>query len=726
MQKSRKLIYELSDSENPFRPSIEDIVSAINVNKTTNEKIKAFINIINNDPQLLFIKNDKDVAFEFLDKKLSEYSLSKGDFFSIRDKYTEMLQADTIQNIGKIDFRNPRSAIVAGHVYWEAVRTLENLDARVSRAVLLEYDIPNFVNGINKEVSISQIINGIIYISYYSDEELNKKTRTEILSKIRETKLGSLISDYLNFDISNQLNSDSLFDTISIFSLIKDVNNFKIDIFTQKLSYVISHINNNSNEDNNKNFKKLTNNLKSNFGLVSDIIKYLGINLDNILSERIFLKEDKSFGSCPFAKELFFTFAVPMYTVIKNIKEYNELNSFGINSIATSLLYLTKQINSKSELTQYSGELDTAISQNEFFSLDLFQRVYNKENYRINDNFEDFIKIATSTKIIFGQYELYHVLESAVVDKKLNDEDFIKGHFISKFSNIVKPNFKNKKFISNITMYLNGNDDLARTVLLSLKENNIDIDEFVNSLEGNKKRVMYNYHYINLSLVFSEPYPCLQHICGIISNSVNIEVDINNINNYLNEKNSSNIDHILSKSNFLKQLDNDINDKKISMVSALLMPGVIENSENFISGLTDKIIKNFELRKAIFKNLSEGLYTNLIGLNLFKESNNIFFNIGMIEMELFDDAKNEKETKLVAGKVIFVLNKSKENSDKFNIDDFLDRLKGHGIVKTLMNKKINKSKSKKGEEVSFWDIIKESIGDNQSLSEKLLKIEQFD
>lgn len=194
----------------------------------------------------------------------------------------------------------------------------------------------------------------------------------------------------------------------------------------------------------------------------------------------------------------------------------------------------------------------------------------------------------------------------------------------------------------------------------------------------------------------------------------------------MNEKNSSNIDHVLSNSDFLKQLDNDINDKKISMVSALLMPGVIENSENFISGLTDKIIKNFELRKAIFKNLSEGLYTNLIGLNLFKESNNIFFNIGMIEMELFDDAKNEKETKLVAGKVIFVLNKSKENSDQFNIDDFLDRLKGHGIVKTLMNKKINKSKNKKGEKVSFWDIIKESISDNQSLSEKLLKIEQFD
>lgn len=50
--------------------------------------------------------------------------------------------------------------------------------------------------------------------------------------------------------------------------------------------------------------------------------------------------------------------------------------------------------------------------------------------------------------------------------------------------------------MSNITMYLNGNDDLARTVLFSLKENNIDIDEFVNSLEGNKERVMYNYHYI--------------------------------------------------------------------------------------------------------------------------------------------------------------------------------------------------------------------------------------
>ena len=546
-----------------------------------------------------------------------------------------------------------------------------------------------------------------------------------------------MISDYLNFNISNQLNSDSLFDTISIFSLIKDVNNFKanmnidVNIFTQKLSYVISHINNNSNEDNNKNFKKLTNNLKSNFGLVSDIVKYLGINLDNILSQRIFFKEDESFGSCPFAKELFFTFAVPMYTVIKNIKEYNELNSFGINSIATSLLYLTKQINSKSELTKYPGELDTAISQNEFFSLDLFQRVYNKENYRINDNFEGFIKIATSTKIIFEQYELYHVLESAIVDKKLNDEDFIKGHFISKFNNIVKPNFKNKKFMSNITMYLNGNDDLARTVLLSLTENNIGINDFVNSLEGNKERVMYNYHYINLSLVFSEPYPCLQHICGIISNSVNIEVDINNINNYLNEKNSSNIDHILSKSNFLKQLDNDINDKKISMVSALLMSGVIKNRENFILGLTDKIIKNFELRRAIFKNLSKGLYTNLIGLNLFKESNNMFFNIGMIEMELFDDAENietmdEKGTKVVAGKVIFVLNKSKENSDQFNIDDFLDRLKGHGIVKTLMNKKINKSKNKKGEEVSFWDIIKESISDNQSLSEKLLKIEQFD
>ena len=634
-----------------------------------------------------------------------------------------MLQADTIQNIGKIDFRNPRSAIVAGHVYWEAVRTLENLNARVSRAVLLEYDIPNFVNGINKEVSISQIINGIIYISYYSDKELNKKTRTEILSKIRETKLGSLISDYLNFDISNQLNSDSLFDTISIFSLIKGINifgasmNIDVNIFVQKLSYIISNVNH-SNEI----FAWFINGLKYNSKLTLNIVDYLGINLDNILSERIFFKEDKSFGSCPFAKKLFFTFAVPMYTVIKNIKEYNELNSFGINSIATSLLYLTKQINSKSELTQYSGELGTAISQNEFFSLDLFQRVYNKEKYKINDNFKDLFNIIPRTKIIFGQYELYHVLESAVVDKKLNDEDFIKGHFISKFSNIVKPNFKNKKFISNITMYLNGNDDLARTVLLSLKENNIDIDEFVNSLEGNKKRVMYNYHYINLSLVFSEPYPCLQHICGIISNSVNIEVDINN----LNEKNSSNIDHILSKSNFLKQLDNDINDKKISMVSALLMPGVIENSENFISGLTDKIIKNFELRKAIFKNLSEGLYTNLIGLNLFKESNNIFFNIGMIEMELFDDAKNEKETKLVAGKVIFVLNKSKENSDQFNIDDFLDRLKGHGIVKTLMNKKINKSKNKKGEKISFWDIIKESISDNQSLSEKLLKIKQFD
>ena len=158
---------------------------------------------------------------------------------------------------------------------------------------------------------------------------------------------------------------DSFFNKISILSLIKDANNFKIDIFTQKLSYVISHINNNSNEDNNKNFKKLTNNLKSNFGLVSDIVKYLGINLDNILSERIFFKEDKSFGSCPFAKELFFTFAVPMYTVIKNIKEYNELNSFGINSIATSLLYLTKQINNnQSELNKYSEELDRVIFQN--------------------------------------------------------------------------------------------------------------------------------------------------------------------------------------------------------------------------------------------------------------------------------------------------------------------------------------------------------------------------
>ena len=60
--------------------------------------------------------------------------------------------------------------------------------------------------------------------------------------------------------------------------------------------------------------------------------------------------------------------------------------------------------------------------------------------------------------------------------------------------------------MSNITMYLNGNDDLSRTVLLSLKENNIDINEFFNSLEGNKERIMYNYHYINLSLVFSEPY----------------------------------------------------------------------------------------------------------------------------------------------------------------------------------------------------------------------------
>lgn len=80
VQKSRKLIYELSDSENPFKPSIEDIASAINVDKTTNEKIKAFINIINNDPQLLFIKNDEDLAFEFLNEKLSEYSLSKEDF----------------------------------------------------------------------------------------------------------------------------------------------------------------------------------------------------------------------------------------------------------------------------------------------------------------------------------------------------------------------------------------------------------------------------------------------------------------------------------------------------------------------------------------------------------------------------------------------------------------------------------------------------------------------
>lgn len=87
---------------------------------------------------------------------------------------------------------------------------------------------------------------------------------------------------------------------------------------------------------------------------------------------------------------------------------------------------------------------------------------------------------------------------------------------------------------------------------------------------------------------------------------------------------------------------------------------------------------------------------------------------------------DEKETKLVAGKVIFVLNKSKENSDKFNIDDFLDRLKGYGIVKTLMNKKTNKSKNKKGEKISFWDIIKDSVSDNQFLSEKLLKIEQFD
>ena len=40
-----------------------------------------------------------------------------------------------------------------------------------------------------------------------------------------------------------------------------------------------------------------------------------------------------------------------------------------------------------------------------------------------------------------------------------------------------------------------------------------------------------------------------------------------------------------------------INDKKISMISALLVPRVIENSENFISGLTDKIIENFELRQ---------------------------------------------------------------------------------------------------------------------------------
>ena len=62
-QKSRKLIYELSDSENPFKPSIEDIASAINVDKTTNEKIKAFINIINNDPQLLFIKNDEVIEY---------------------------------------------------------------------------------------------------------------------------------------------------------------------------------------------------------------------------------------------------------------------------------------------------------------------------------------------------------------------------------------------------------------------------------------------------------------------------------------------------------------------------------------------------------------------------------------------------------------------------------------------------------------------------------------
>ena len=104
-----------------------------------------FINIINNDPQLLFIKDDKYVAFEFLNKKLSRYSLSKKDFFSMRDKYTEMLQVDTIQNMEKIDFRNPKSAIVACHVYFEILRTLENLDARVPRAILLEYDIPTLL-----------------------------------------------------------------------------------------------------------------------------------------------------------------------------------------------------------------------------------------------------------------------------------------------------------------------------------------------------------------------------------------------------------------------------------------------------------------------------------------------------------------------------------------------------------------------------------------------------
>lgn len=128
--------------------------------------------------------------------------------------------------------------------------------------------------------------------------------------------------------------------------------------------------------------------------------------------------------------------------------------------------------------------------------MDLFQRVYNKEKYKINDNFKDLFNIIPRTKIIFEQYELCHVLESTVVDNKLSNENFIKEHFVSKFDDIVKSNFKNKKFMSNITMYLNGNDNLARTVLFSLKENNIDIDEFVNSLEGNKERVMYNYHYI--------------------------------------------------------------------------------------------------------------------------------------------------------------------------------------------------------------------------------------
>ena len=122
---------------------------------------------------------------------------------------------------------------------------------------------------------------------------------------------------------------------------------------------------------------------------------------------------------------------------------------------------------------------------------------------------------------------------------------------------------------------------------------------------------------------------------------------------------------------------------------------------------------------------------NFLWSSCFNKNSNMFFNLGMIEMELFDDAENietmnEKETKLVAGKVIFVLNKSKENSDQFNIDDFLDHLKGHGIVKTLMNKKINKSKNKKGEKISFWDIIKDSVSDNQFLSEKLSKIEQVD